>query len=149
VSDPIANTTQEAEDDPYTFGETLVSFAMVMAVIAICLLAGIPLVGEPHGMQLVILIGYSGAIFILTFRRSRYANTRYSVRAPYVQRQLPRLLLIHCVYLVALYVVGGRILRMRPQLPDLVQICGVILIGASQIVFSRKTLSRAKAQNAR
>lgn len=143
------NTSQEGEDDPYTFGEFLSSFAMVMAVIAICLVAGVSLADEPHGMQLVILIGYSGAIFILTFRRSRYASARYNVRAPYVQRQLPRLLLIHCVYLVALYVVGGWILRMRPQLPDFVQMSGFILIGASQIAFSRKTLSRAKAQSAR
>lgn len=97
------NTTQEAQDDPYTLGEVLISMAMLLAVMIIWFSVAVFLDDEPHGMQIATLIGYSGAIFIFTFRRYRDLPTRYSLRAPYVQRQLPRLLLIHCVYLVALW----------------------------------------------
>lgn len=141
-------TTQEAQADPYTLGEALISMAMLLAVMIIWFSVAVFLDDEPHGMQIATLIGYSGAIFIFTFRRSRGVPTRYSLRAPYVQRQLPHLLLIHCVYLLALYVVGGWILRMRLQLPDRVEDFGLTLIGASQVVLSRTRLSRAKVQSA-
>jgi hypothetical protein len=105
--------TEGVQDDPYTLGEVLISMAMLLAVVIIYVFVAGFLDDQPHGMQIATLIGYSGAIFIFTFRRSHYVSTRYSVRAPYVQRQLPRLLLIHCVYLLALYVLGGWIPRMR------------------------------------
>jgi F0F1-type ATP synthase assembly protein I len=141
--------TEGVQDDPYTLGEVLISMAMLLAVVIIYVFVAGFLDDQPHGMQIATLIGYSGAIFIFTFRRSHYVSTRYSVRAPYVQRQLPRLLLIHCVYLLALYVLGGWIPRMRLPRLDLVETFGLAFMGASQVALSRKILSRAKDQGAR
>lgn len=147
MSDPMDKATEEAQD-PYTCGEFLSSFAMAIAVTIIYFSAAVFLDDQPHGMQIATLTGYSGAIFIFTFRRSIGVLTRYSLRAPYVQRQLPRLLIIHSAYLLALYAVGDWILRMHLQLPGHVESFGLTLIGASQVIFSRARLSRAKAQSA-
>lgn len=145
--DLLDTTAKNAQDDPYTFPEFLGTYAMGLTVVFIWFLALISLDDKPHGLQLANLIGYSGAIFVLTFFRNRPSNTRYRLSARYVQRLLPRLLLLHCACLLMLYVVAGWTLTRRPPLPPFLWEAGLSLLMVSQVSFSKRMLGRAKTES--
>ena len=142
----LNSSAAKPQDDPVTLREQLSVFVMWLTVVFTWAGATIILDAKPHGLQLATLIGYSGAVFVYTFFRTRGVPTRYRLAAPYVRRQLPRLLLIHGAYLVMLYVIAGWAVTRQPSLPSLVVPLGVGLIGLSQVVLSRTLLGRAKRE---
>ena len=138
---------QNAQDDHATFLELLGTYSMTLAVIFIWFLAAISLDDQPHGLQLANLIGYSGAAFVLIFFRNRASNTRYRLTAAYVRRLLPHLVLMHCTYLLVLYVVAGWTLTRRTPLPPYLWEAGLALLLVSQEFFSKRMLARAKSES--
>lgn len=140
----LSPTAKNVQDDPVTLREALGVYALLMTVVFVTVFAAVSLGDQPHGMQLAALIGYSGLVFTYMFFRTRGVPTRYSLAATYVQRQLPGLLLIHCAYLMMLYVVAGWTLERRPALPSFLLDVGFLLIGLTQVIVSRTILSRAK-----
>ena len=138
---------QNAQDDHATFLELLGTYSMTLAVIFIWFLAAISLDDQPHGLQLANLIGYSGAAFALIFFRNRASNTRYRLTAPYVRRLLPHLVLMHCAYLLVLYVGTGWTLTRRPPLPPYLWEAGLALLSVSQEFLSKRMLARAKTES--
>lgn len=140
LNPPVA----KPQDDPITFREQASVYLMFLAVAFSWTGAAIILDSQPHGLQVATLIGYSGAVFLYTFFRTRGVTTRYRLSVPYVRRQLPRLILIHCAYLLMLYVVAGW--AFASSLPPLLVIVGGMIIGLSQVILSRTLLGRAKRE---
>jgi hypothetical protein len=61
--------------------------------------------GDAIGIRTANLISYSGAVFWFVFMGSRWLGGGYSLRAETVQRMFPRLLLIHCSFLLFVFAV--------------------------------------------
>ncbi|MGD0443744.1 MAG: hypothetical protein ABSA39_07395 [Edaphobacter sp.] len=157
------DTTQEKQpaEDPVTVAEALGVYVLILALAFGSLVAFISIGDRPYGMQCATLISYSGAIFVWTFFRTKGVNTKHSLSAQYVQEQLPRLLMIHFVYLLAIFILETWALAIRPSMPswwliaqgrkgmppfDFVLMLAGMAIAVSQIVLSRRILGRAKKE---
>jgi hypothetical protein len=91
---------------------TLLFLAMFPGSVVLFIL----LAGRSYGIQLASLVGYTSAIVLYTFSRNR-GSPRYLFRCPYVRLVLPRLILRHLGFLVALIALETEALRIRPHLP--------------------------------
>lgn len=91
---------------------TLLFLAMIPGSIVLFIL----LADRSYGIQLASLVGYTSAIVLYTFSRNR-GMPRYLFRCPYVRLVLPRLVLRHLGFLVALVILETEALRIRPRLP--------------------------------
>jgi hypothetical protein len=69
------------------------------------------------GLQIVSLVADTEFVFFLVFCDSR-AWRGYSLRNKRVQQELPRLLGIHCLFLVVVFAVLTFALSARPRLPS-------------------------------
>jgi ABC-type xylose transport system permease subunit len=160
VFEPL-DTTKEKEptEDPVTAGESLGVYGLILLLGFGSLAVFITLGNRPYGMQTATLISYSGVIFIWTFFRTKGVNTKHSLSAPYVLEQLPRLLMIHFAYLLALFVLETQALDIRSSMPrwwlvaqgrkgmppfDFALMLILMVIAVSQIFISRRILGRAK-----
>lgn len=147
------------EKQPVTGAEALGVYVLILALAFGSLAVFIWLGDQLYGMQCATLISYSGAIFILTFFRTKGVSTRHSFAAPYVREQLPRLLIIHFVYVVGIFFLETWALAIRPSMSswwltgqgrknmppfDFALMLSGMAIGVSQIVLSRRILGRAK-----
>ncbi len=157
----LDNTQKEqSADEPVTLKEALGVYVLILALCFGSLLAFILLHDRLYGIQYATLISYSGAVFIWTFFRTRGVKTRHKLSAPYVQEQLPRLLMIHCVYLLAIFFLETWALAIRPSMSswwltgqgrdmppfDFGLMLIGMAIGISQVVLSRRILGNAKKQ---
>jgi hypothetical protein len=149
------------EKDKVTVGESVGVYFLILGVAAVSLFAFISLGSEPHGIQIASLISYSCVVFVYTFFRTRGINTKHSLEDEYVQRCLPRLLVIHCIYLTTVYFIVGWTLSIRPSMSawwltysgnkgmppfDFALFLGIGVIAISQVVLSRTILSRSKKE---
>ena len=147
------------DEDPVTLGEAAGVYFLILLEAFVSLLAFISLRDQPHGMQIASLISYTGALFVLTFFRTKGVKTKHSLDEPYVQEQFPQLLGVHCIYLVTVYFVVGSAFSIRSSLPawwlhsrgakDMPPIDAALMLvigglGLSQVVLSRRILGRAK-----
>lgn len=138
-------TVMTPPDDPITWREQLTVGATLLSVFFGSLFAAIALEDRPHGPQVATLLGYSGFVFVYTFFRTRGVPTRHRLTAPYVRRELSRLLLIHVGYLLVLYGVAGWLFARTPgQLPPFWVFLVFMVIGLSQVILSRTLLGRAE-----
>lgn len=141
-------TVVTSQADPVTWREALAVGATLMSVIFGSLFAALALADRPHGSQFAALIGYSGLVFVYTFFRTRGVPTRHRLRAPYVRRAVPHLLLIHAGYLLVVYLVASWLFARTPgQLPPFWVFLVLMMIGLSQVILSRMLLGRAKRDN--
>ena len=156
-----AEQQNQTMEDPVTVSEALGMYLLVLILFAISLFAFIALADQPYGTQCATLIVYSGAIFIWTFFRTRGVHTRHRLSAPYVREQLPRLLLIHCVFMVAVFALETWALSMQPFMSSwwlssqsrrdmppftFAMMLGGMAIGTSQIVYTRRILGKAREE---
>ena len=148
----------QPEDDPVTGAEQLVVFVLILLLAFGSLILFILLGNRPYGMQGATLITYSGAVFIWTFFRTRGVHTKHSLSAQYVREQLPRLLIIHLIYLFCVFLLQTWALSIRPlwlmshgrrdMAPfDFSLMLTGMAIGVSQIVLCRRMLGRAKKES--
>ncbi|WP_229669057.1 hypothetical protein [Edaphobacter acidisoli] len=151
---------KQPDEDPMTMTEGLGVAALYFALVVGSVLAFIFFGGRPYGMQYATLISYSGGVFIYIFFRPRGVNTRYRLSAQYVREQVPRLLMIHCVYLLAIFFLETWALAIRTSMPSwavtgqgrdmppfvfALMLVGMA-IGISQIILSRRILGNAKKE---
>jgi hypothetical protein len=110
----------------------------------------------PGGLQIASLLGYTAAVYVLTFGRLSYQQ-RYLLHCPIVRLQRRRLLRRHFGYSVALLAIVTAALSLRPRLSSswltesgrgaspfilaLLIICGVLAL--VQGVSNRSLLDRA------
>lgn len=154
----LEDTVEKDSTDKVTVAEALGVYLLLLFVFAVTICAFIALDKHPYGIQIATLTGYSGAVFVYTFFRTRGVNTKYSLLEPYVQQQLPRLLLIHCIYLLGIFFLETVALSFRPSMSNwwldsrevppfdfALMIVGTF-IAVSQVILSRRILSRSKEQ---
>jgi hypothetical protein len=151
------------KEPPVTTGEALTVYVLILLVAFGSILAFILLGDQPYGMQYATLISYTAVVFVWTFFRTKGVNTKHDLSDPYVQEQLPRLLMIHFVYLLAIFLLETWAFSIRPTLPswwliehghgrrdmppfDFALMVSGILIATSQIILSRRILGRAKKE---
>jgi hypothetical protein len=161
VFEQLDSEDEKDEKDKVSVGESVGVYFLILGVAFVSLLAFIILGNKPHGFQIASLISYSCVVFVYTFFRTRGINTRHSLEDEYVQRCLPRLLVIHCIYLAAVYFIVDGALSIRPSMSawwltysgnkgmppfDFALFLGIGVIAISQVVLSRTILSRSKKE---
>jgi hypothetical protein len=133
-------------------------FAVVVAIFGLFLLDVLVLDDMRFGFQFMCLIAQTAYVFFYVFCDTRYWHG-YDLRNKAVQREIPRLLRIHCLFLIIVFAVVTGILSTRPYLPLWVFVettgrrpmsvysVGFFLICfavvETQVVISRKILNRA------
>ena len=136
----------------------LVVYLSILAALVLILLIYVGTSRVPFGTQIATTIVYTGAVFWLTFFKTRGFNTEYNLWDRAVQPKLHRLLAIHAVFLVLVVSLLTGALALRPHLPaywftehnngrdtlfsDLLILSGV-LISVAQVLISRGILSRS------
>ena len=151
----------EPEEDKVTGVEALFVYFMILLLALLSIIAFINLEGHRHGLQIATMLSYSGGVFIWTFLRTRGVTNRYPLDEPYVQEQLPKLLGIHCLFLVCVDGFESSAFALsrdlspwwftassRKDIPPF-QLCLMLCIGAigiMQVMLSRRILYRAKQQ---
>lgn len=117
--EPLDATQKETPvEDPVTLAEGLGVYALVLGLAFGSLFAFISLGDQPYGIQFATLISYSGAVFIWTFFRTRGVRTKHSLSARYVREELPRLLMIHCAFFIAIFSLETWALDVRSSMPS-------------------------------
>ncbi len=155
----------EQLDNPEPEEAPEVSTAMTLGV-AVAYLAGalggaclfIALDETPFGFQIATAITYTYFAFWYIFFPTRGLLEKYSLRDKTVQRQLPRLLAIHCGFLAALLLGQIKWFAMKPYLSsywfteygkrrdtsyELMMIVAPVLVFFAQVLISRRILSRS------
>jgi len=133
----------------------------VMTTLFLCMTAGgfslfLLWADRPYGMQGASAITYSLFEVFLTFAATR-GGQRYLFTCPAVQPQIPRLILRHLVFLLALFILQTAVFAVRPVLPEwwnerdskggtpfqLAVLFLCISLGYAQVFSSRSLLKRA------
>jgi NADH:ubiquinone oxidoreductase subunit 6 (subunit J) len=113
-----SQTGEQKAEDSVSVGEALGVYALILLLAFGSVVAFIALGDRPYGAQVATLISYSGAVFIWSFFKTRGINTSHSLSDSYVQEQVPRLLLIHILYMVALFLLQKAALSVRSSMSD-------------------------------
>ena len=117
--------------------------------------------GDSVGIATANLISYTAVVLWFIFFGSGWLGGGYSLRERAIRQRVPRLLAIHCAFLVSISVIQAFAFSLRPRLPAywlldhgknpswFVSGLGLIfiLIGTAQIYISRTILSRALTQS--
>lgn len=149
----------QPKEDKVTTAEALGVYFMIVLLALLSLVAFVNLAGRKHGIQIATMLSYSGAIFIFTFFRTRGVRTRYPLDEPYVQEQLPKLIGIHCLFLLGVDGIEAAAFAFSHHLSSWwfttsdpkgippfqlsLMLC-IGAIGVAQIILSRRILHRAK-----
>ena len=81
-------------------------------------LLAILMLDKPFGIPVAALVGYTGAVFFFLFRDYEPSDGEaFSLRQKAVRQEIPRLLAIHAVFLVVVFIVLTIALSLRPFLP--------------------------------
>jgi hypothetical protein len=139
---------------------------LLMSAIFLCMTIGsvllaVMLRGTPYGLQLASLVFYTLFVLFFTFATtgSRGGGNvpGYKFTCPAVEPQIPRLLLRHLIFLVALFVLETAVQSIHPHLPDWWNIqdkkgttpfqaavlCLGIILAMAQILTNKSLLNRA------
>ena len=157
----------EQMDEPKKKPE--VSIGMALGVYAAYLVGAFGGIGlfvvlghRPFGIQLTTVIVYTYFAFWYVFFPTRGLLEKYSLRNKVVQRQIPRLLAIHCAFLALILIGQTAVFAMKPHLPgywltergknhdtlyDLVPMVSYVIIFFTQVLISRRILSRRLKEN--
>ncbi|HEV2199842.1 MAG TPA: hypothetical protein VGR73_08465 [Bryobacteraceae bacterium] len=128
ISRIVSCESQPRAEEPWPYSDPCrgASFSLarfvLLATLFLCLIPGslfpfILLMKRPHGLQEASAIVYTIAAVFSTFAAARGLRP-YMFTCPAVQTQLPRVLLRHLGFLVALLALQTAALVARPNLPD-------------------------------
>jgi hypothetical protein len=128
-----------------------VSTAMSLGI-AVAYLAGafgglclfIVLGEKPFGIQIATAVTYTYFAFWYVFFPTRGLLEKYSLRNKTVQQRIPRLLAIHCSFLIAIFV--GQTIESGKRGGTsyaFVMIVSLVVVFFTQILISRRILSRS------
>ena len=113
---------------------------------------------RPLGMQIATAITYTYFAFWYVFFPTRGLLEKYSLRNKKVQQQIPRLLAIHCAFLIAMFLGQTIWFAMKPRLTSYwltehgkrgaplyvwVMIGSSVVVFFTQVLISRRILSRS------
>ncbi len=119
---------------------------------------------RPFGVQIVTVITYTYFAFWYVFFPTRGLLEKYSLRNKAVQRQLPRLLTIHCAFLILIFLGQTVLLAIRNRLPSYwltehgkqgdtlyegVLIGSFVVVFFTQVLICRRILSRRMKEDLR
>lgn len=144
---------------PPTFSlERFLLFTLIFLIMLPGSIALFLSLGDPYGIQIAAVVGYTAAIVLYTFSANR-GTPRYLFRCPVVQNQLPRLALRHLQFAGVLFVLLTAALQLRPLMPpswlldsgarkSMPPLATVLLIlsvclGAAEVLTNRSLLNRA------
>lgn len=134
-------------------------FALIfLAMVPACVLLLIFYRDRPYGIECATLICYTYAVVLYTFSSARASGNRYLFSCPWVRRTLPRIVLRHVAFLIALFVLQATALHYRPHLSTwwltpngrghtspfagfLLILC--LALGLTQIISNRSLLDKA------
>jgi hypothetical protein len=158
---------QSPSDQPWPYSDpcrsapfSLARFAILTTTFLGMIVGGLVLflllAKKPYGIQAASAIVYTLAEVFLTFAATR-GHPRYLFTCPAVQPQIPRLLLRHLGFLVALFILQTAALATRPNLPawwntedakggspfEVAILFLCIGLGYAQVFFNRSLLDRA------
>jgi len=117
---------------------------------------------KPFGIQIANAIVYTYFAFWYVFFPTRGLLDKYSLRNKTVQQQIPLLLAIHCAFLTSIVLVQTLCFAMESHLPSYestrrgrrettlyvwVGICFSVVVFFTQVLVSRKILSRSLREN--
>lgn len=94
-----------------------IRLALLQAFVAVIVF--IPFMNRPWVPYAAALTGYSVLVFGMAFR-----DAECSLRKPEVRQKLPGFLLLHIVFLAAVYVIETFSIRLAPQLPRFITQAG-------------------------
>ena len=158
---------EQLDEPPKT---TQVSTAMTFGIL-VAYLAGafgafllfIFLGDKRYGTQITTIIVYTYFAFWYVFFPTRGLLEKYSLRNTTVQRQIPRLLAIHCAFLILIVFGQTLLLEMKPHLPAYwfaeerggrgaplyfwVMFIPPIILFWAQVLISRRILSSSLKEN--
>jgi len=117
---------------------------------------------RPFGVQIATVITYTYFVFWYVFFPTRGLLEKYSLRNKAVQQQFPRLLTIHCAFLILIFFGQTVLFAIRPRLPSYwltghgkqgdtlnegVLIGSFVAVFFTQVLISRGILSRRLKEN--
>lgn len=131
-----------------------VSLAMTLGILAAYMVGAfgglcifIVLEERPFGIQIATAITYTYFAFWYVFFPTRGLLEQYSLRNKTVQRRIPLLLVIHCAFLISIFLGEPILLSVKPRSsvkpPSMVAIVSVIVVFIAQVLISRRILSRS------
>ena len=143
-------------DNTATVKKAALYFFGLMALV-LGLLSLYTVFGDAIGIRTANGISYTGVVFWFVFMGSRWLGRGYSLRAETVQRMFPRLLLIHCGFLLFVFAVQSVAFAFQRRLPGywladrgkdpslFVSLLMLTLLctGTAQIYISRSILKRS------
>ncbi|MGB8761556.1 MAG: hypothetical protein WA811_10900 [Candidatus Sulfotelmatobacter sp.] len=94
---------------------------------------------RPFGIQIATAIVYTYFAFWYVFFPTRGQLEKYSLRNKTVQRQIPRLLAIHCAFLILILLGQTVLFALKPW----VVIVSSVVVFFAQVLVSRRILSRS------
>ncbi len=144
---------------------TRISVAMTLGILATYLIGAFGglclflfLEDRPFGTQIATVMVYTYFVFWFTFFPTRGMPEQYSLQSKTVQRQIPRLLTIHCACLTLILLEQTVLFAAKRHLPsywltehkdprgtlyDWVLLASSGVVFFSQVLFSRRILSRS------
>lgn len=106
------------EQAPLTVAESVGKFVFVFAWIFAVVVLYVFLGDKAFGIQIATMVVYSGSVFCLVFFRWRGLEEAYSLRNKVVQAAIPRLLVIHFVFLAFVVAALTLAFSVQPRLPS-------------------------------
>lgn len=135
----------------------VITFALVILFLVGTILLYIVVGDKPFGVQVATALVYTCVVSAYTFLHTNL-GPGYKLKDPSVRQALPRLLVMHAAFVVLLVSFQSAMFAAKPHLPpswlgesgpkhesiyELVLLVTCVLIGALQIVWSRRTLHRS------
>jgi hypothetical protein len=91
-------------------------FALLLLTVPSTAILLIVLEGQPYGIQLSSIAGYTAAVALYTFSRNRNGNQPFLLSCPIVRAQLPPLIRRHLGFIATLFIVQTVALKFRSNL---------------------------------
>ena len=101
---------------------------------------------RPFGIQIATAITYTYFAFWYVFFPTRGLLDKYSLRNKMVQGRIPLLVTIHFAFLIPIFVGETILFSMTPYLPSYWVICSVTVVFFTQVLISRRILSRSLSE---
>ncbi len=113
---------------------------------------------RPFGIQIVTAITYTYFAFWYIFFPAKGMLERYSLSDKRVQQEFPRILAIHCAFLILVFVVQTTLFAIKPRLPaywlikqgtrqsswyELLIVVPFVAMFFTQVLISRRSLRRS------
>jgi len=112
--------TSQTDDACLTQPSSLLRFAVFALLLLTVPSTGVLLFlleGQPYGIQLSSIVGYTAAVALYTFSRNRNGNQPFLLSCPVLRGQIPRLIRRHLGFLTALLISQTMALKFQSNLP--------------------------------